>query len=107
MLAGLFILTVDLGISRLALQKIAKYLFYFGIFRSSLLILFWIVYLISLFGGSETSMFVFFMMGLNTMTEVVTTVLFLRVVRLTNEIIGLINRKMLKGVTDGDFNYNC
>ena len=108
LLVGVFLLSVELGISRLILQKIAKYLFYLGILRSTLLVIYFIMYFVHLFQHNhETSVFTFLMMGLNAGTEVVTTVISLRVVRYTNEIITLINKKMLKSITEGEFNYNC
>jgi len=103
---GVFLLRVELGISRLILQKIAKYLFHLGLVRSGLLMIFFVVYLVYLFMDHQTSFFNFFMMGLNIVAELMTTALSLRVVRLTNEIITLINRKMLKEITEGEFKYN-
>ncbi len=115
LLVGALILTFDLGISKLKAQKIAKYLFYYGLGKSALLLLVFTLSFLDIAGA--TNIFVnsngayatrlFIVSAINIIAESGSTFFTLRVVRLTNEVIGLLNRKLSRGIAEVDFRYEC
>ena len=108
-------LTFDLGISKLRAQKTAKYLFYYGLGKSSILFMVFVLSFIDL--ASSADIFVnsngpyatrlFVISAINMVAEAFSTFYTLRVVRLTNEVIGLLNRKLSRGIAEVDFRYEC
>ena len=101
-------------ISKLTSQKIAKYMLYYTLFRSFVLILFFGICVLQIMGFmnpiQESSSFMLELtsvLGINTFIELVTVTFTLRVLRFTNQCILLINRKMSRGVTEDDIQYNC
>jgi len=114
LLIGAFLLMFDLGISRMKAQKIAKALFYYGLWKSVFMFLVFVIYLVSSFHETgETTVHIhgpiglLFVSVLNMIAEGASTFYILRVVRLTNEVIGLLARKMSRGIAEADFKYEC
>jgi len=115
MLVGSLLLSLDLGISKLNAQKAAKYLFYYGLGKSGFLFLMFVLSFIDVVSAIE--IFVksdgpyagrlFVVSIINMAAEGASTLLLLRVVRLTNEVIGLLNRKLSRGIAEVDFRYEC
>jgi len=102
------------NISKLKSQQIAKCMLYYTLFRSFVLVLFFFICAMQMMGsfkiiaeGRSFMLKLTFALGVNTFIELVTVHFTLQVLRFTNQCILLINRKMSRGVTEDDFQYNC
>jgi len=58
-------------------------------------------------GGWGASLEAFIILGINMVVELVTAYSTLQVLRLTNQYLFWINRKIARGVTEDDIQYNC
>jgi len=99
--------------SKLKSQHIAKCMLYYTLFRSFVLVVFFVMSVMQMIGyikiiseGPSFILMLTFVLGINTFIELVTVHFTLQVLRFTNQYILLINRKMSRGVTEDDLQYN-
>ena len=106
---ALIMMQSNSGISKVKLQKIAKWLFFYTLARSFVWIIAFIKVPLQLLGILDwrSSLENSIILGINMVDEIFTAYWTLQVVRLTNQYLVWINRKMARGVTEEDFKYNC
>ncbi len=106
-LIAIVLMRSNSGTSKVKFQKIAKCLLIYTLVRSFVYIIDFVSLSLLQLGGWRTSLETFTILGINMMVELVTAYSTLQVLRLTNQYLFWINRKIARGITEDDLQYNC
>ncbi len=107
-LIAVMIMRSESGVSKVKFQKIAKCLLIYTLVKSFGWIIAFVRVSPQIFRISEVYISRnFFLLGINMVVELLTAYWTFQVLRLTNQYLFWINRKISRGVTEDDIRYNC